>query len=241
MTQTQKNGAITVAMLLFFGALGLSTLGCSGKNDYAEVTAMPGLNGTNGIDGVNGQNGLPGVAGPMGPAGPAGAAGSDGRKPGLICNVHDLKDWNGDTTLPTILAKNPAVGSFVLANLSVGDTPSANGFPGMPKGLQDKVGLEGYALDCFGYLNIDTSGIHQFRLFSDDGSRLVIEDVVVIQNQGLHSPTTVTAKVDLHKGLNRINVTYFQGPNHQIALELRASGPNTSEAVIPSTSFSYSN
>lgn len=188
---------------------------------------------------ANGAPGPQGTAGPQGQPGRDGLDGADGEDaflPGLSCNVHDLKNWDGVTNILTVLANNAPVGNFTLANLNVGDSPSANGFPGMPSSIQNKVGLEGYALDCNGYLNIQTSGMHVFKMLSDDGVRLVIQDQVIINNPGLHAPTTdVSTSRELHRGPNKINVIYYQGPHSQIALQLKMSGPNTAEQVVPST------
>lgn len=196
---------------------------------------------TNGAQGAQGIPGTPGATGPQGLAGQRGADGEDGEdavKPGISCNVHDLKNWNGITDILTTLASNQPVGSFVLPNLKVGDSPSSAGFPGMPSSLQNVVGVEGYALDCSGYLNITTSGLHTFKMLSDDGVRLVIDNQVIINNPSLHAPTTnVSSAVELQRGQRSFNVIYYQGPNTQIALQLKMSGPNTTEAVIPTALF----
>jgi len=192
---------------------------------------------------ANGAIGPQGSVGPQGEQGRDGLDGKDGEsaiQPGLLCNLHDLKSWDKKTSLPEALANNPIVGTFVLNNLSVPDSQAVNGFPGMPKDLQDLVGIEGYALDCNGYLNIKTSGQHTLKLLSDDGSRLSIEDdYLVIENQGLHAPATVSKTGNLNRGQNKINVVYYQGPVTQIALELKLSGPNTAEAVIPASAFTH--
>jgi hypothetical protein len=191
---------------------------------------------------ANGSPGPQGTTGPQGEPGRDGLNGQDGEnafKPGLSCNLHNVKSWDGNTSLPEVFKNNPEVGNFTLDNLSVPDSPSSAGFPGMPANLQSIVGLEGYALDCHAYLNVNTSGTYTLKLLSDDGSRLAINDEVVIENQGLHAPKTVSEKVELHRGPNKINVTYYQGPHSQIALELKMSGPNMSEQVVPSTQFRH--
>ena len=197
----------------------------------------------NGAQGPQGVPGIPGATGPAGQPGRDGLNGQDGEdavQPGLSCNVHDLKSWNGSTSLPQALAANPPVGNFTLANLSVPDSQSSAGFPGMPSWLQNKVGLEGYALDCSGYLNVETTGSHSLSLLSDDGSYLSIEDGYCdLQNQGLHAPSTVSKTCNLNRGQNKINVVYYQGPHTQIALELRWTGPNTSSQVVPASRFTH--
>jgi len=196
-------------------------------------------NGAAGPAGTPGTPGAPGAAGQPGRDGLNGQDGEDAVQPGLSCNLHNLASWDGNTTLPQALANNPPVGNFLLANFSVPDSQASLGFPGMPAALRALVGNEGYALDCYGYLNVATSGQHTFKLLSDDGSRLVIEQAVVIQNQGLHAPATVSASLELQRGPNKINVTYYQGPYTQIALELKWSGPNTAEQVVPASAFTH--
>ena len=195
---------------------------------------------------ANGAVGPQGTVGPQGQAGRDGLDGKDGARgedaiqAGLSCNVHDLKSWDKKTSLPEALANNPVIGNFILPSLNIPDSQASNGFPGMPKALQDKVGIEGYALDCNGYLNIQTSGQHTLKLLSDDGSRLSIEDdYLVIENQGLHAPVTVAKTGNLNRGQNKINVVYYQGPVTQVALELKLSGPNTTEAVVPASVFTH--
>jgi hypothetical protein len=192
---------------------------------------------------ANGAIGPQGAVGPQGQAGRDGLNGKNGEdaiRPGLSCNLHDLRSWDKNTSLPQALANNPAIGNFILPNLNIPDSQAVNGFPGMPKALQDLVGIEGYALDCNGYLNIQTSGQHTLKLLSDDGSRLSIEDdYLVIENQGLHAPVTKSITGNLNRGQNKINVVYYQGPVTQIALELRLSGPNTLEAVVPASAFTH--
>lgn len=184
--------------------------------------------------------GIPGTPGAQGPAGLNGSDGEDAVRPGLSCNVHNLANWDGITNIFTALANNPAKGSFTLADLSVGDSQASLGFPGMPSALQTLVGVEGYALDCAGYLNVDTSGVYNLSMLSDDGVRLAINDQVIINDPGLHAPTTDTANnVTLNRGFNRINVVYYQGPLTQIALQLKWSGPNTALQVVSASAYTH--
>ncbi|MEO5602060.1 MAG: PA14 domain-containing protein, partial [Cyclobacteriaceae bacterium] len=78
-----------------------------------------------------------------------------------------------------------------------------------------------------GYLYINTGGSYQFRTSSDDGSRLAINDVVNVDNDGLHGPITVTgASINLNEGPQFINVKYFDYTGGQ-TLVVRYKGPDT--------------
>lgn len=109
----------------------------------------------------------------------------------------------------------------------------------MPANLQAIVGTEGYLLDCNGYLFVPTTGVYSFKLLSDDGVKMYIEDNPVIEDQGIHPPTTMAGSAQLERGYNRINIIYFQGPKTQIALQLKWSGPNLAEQVVPAANFSH--
>lgn len=214
-----------IAIALFLTMV-INTIGCSAGYKGYDSSKAPDINV---------------VINPSVP-GNDGAPGQDGdytRSSGISCNVHDMTGWGGSVALPGVLAGTAPVGNFIIPNFNVPDINGSLGFPGMPASILASVGVEGYALDCYGELFIETSGVYTFKLLSDDGSRLVIEDNVVVDNQGLHAPTSVSNTVTLYRGFNKINVVYFQGPLTDIALELKYSGPNLSEQVVPSTQFTH--
>jgi len=208
----------------------IAGLGCMKETRTVTVEGKAGVNGTNGRDGATGATGA---------TGERGADGTNALQAGLSCNVHNLSNWNGITNILSALSGSAPVGKFTLANLNVGDTPSANGFPSMPVNLQSQVGTEGYALDCNGYLDIETSGMYTFSMLSDDGVRLVIDNKVIINSPQLQAPTiSSSASVELQRGKRAFNVIYYQGPATQIALQLKYAGPFVSLQVIPTTKFS---
>ena len=158
---------------------------------------------------------------------------------GLVADVHDIPNWD-NVTLPAVFVGNPTKGSFVIPSLSNFNSPASSGFPYMPSALQTLVGYEGYSLDINGYLNVPTTGKYIFKMTSDDGAALLINGVRIISDDSLHSPhEAVSIAVDLVKGQNFINVIYYQGPQSQIALGLKWSGPNLTEQVIPASALSH--
>lgn len=61
-----------------------------------------------------------------------------------------------------------------------------------------------------GYLNIEKEGVYQFRLTSDDGSTLDLNDTLLIANDGIHNINTVTSPVQvLNSGPQRVTLKYF--------------------------------
>jgi hypothetical protein len=100
------------------------------------------------------------------------------------------------------------------------------GFPG----LEDR--FEWFAIRYSGAFRVNQGGTWTFRLASDDGSRLVIDDKVVIDNDGVHSPKERTGTIDLRPGDHSMVLEYFQGPRYHINLELFATPPGGTEGVF---------
>jgi hypothetical protein len=61
-----------------------------------------------------------------------------------------------------------------------------------------------------GFLSITKSGTYQFRTGSDDGSRLYLDNAMLIDNNGVHNFKIVTSNSQsLAKGIHRIQVVFF--------------------------------
>jgi len=68
-------------------------------------------------------------------------------------------------------------------------------------------------------------GLYRYSLISDDGSKLYIDDDLVIENDGTHATREQGGEKDLSVGMHRIRVSYFQGPRMEVALILRVANP----------------
>jgi len=68
---------------------------------------------------------------------------------------------------------------------------------------------EHVALRFEGDIKIDTPDVYVFELTSDDGSRLWIDDALVVDNDGLHSALAKRSRVALGQGLHKIEVHWF--------------------------------
>ncbi len=162
-----------------------------------------------------------------------GSDGLDGRdltlKSGLVCSVYDVASVNRNNGLISILGNAVPKFTKIINLFDVGDSQAALGFPKFTAAEQALIGVEDYALDCEGYINIPVSNMYNFRVLSDDNVRLAINSNTLINSDTLHAPTWDSAAPTLlYKGLNKINVLYFQGPLTQIALKLQISGPTSS-------------
>jgi hypothetical protein len=83
---------------------------------------------------------------------------------------------------------------------------------------------EQVALVFDGYLDVPKTGRFQFTLASDDGSRLFLDDALVIDNDGLHGPEPRQGSIALEQGWHRVRLEYFQAGGAK-QLSLRWAGP----------------
>lgn len=70
-------------------------------------------------------------------------------------------------------------------------------------------------------LEIEEEGVYRIFCSSDDGARVYVDGVEVVENDGGHSNRCRGGKVALRKGLHRIRVKYFEsymGQNLEIAI-----------------------
>jgi hypothetical protein len=99
-----------------------------------------------------------------------------------------------------------------------------------------------FGIDYYGRFYVAKPGEYLFELQSDDGSRLEIDNSLLIDLDGAHTVTPQTAKTTLSTGWHSIHVPYFQGPPTELALVLRIQPPgesmrpfNLNEFVPPAT------
>ena len=59
-------------------------------------------------------------------------------------------------------------------------------------------------------LTVPTAGTYTFRLTSDDGSELLIDDALVINHDGLHGADRQGRHVDLTAGIHALRIDYFE-------------------------------
>lgn len=86
---------------------------------------------------------------------------------------------------------------------------------GIPKEVRGNIGLI-----LHGYLNVPTDSIFTFAMLSDDGSILKLDNEVVIDNDGLHSPVEKIGQKALKKGIHRLEVRYFDSNGGILRLQL---------------------
>ncbi|MBN1415763.1 MAG: OmpA family protein [Bacteroidales bacterium] len=106
------------------------------------------------------------------------------------------------------------VGEIYTNSLNVKEQDFDQGFPG----VTDR--FEYFAIDYIGKFYLEDSCFYCFILGSDDGSKLYIDESLVIDNDYTHAFITKTNCISLSKGLHKIEVQYFQGPRYSVGLIL---------------------
>ncbi len=97
----------------------------------------------------------------------------------------------------------------------------------VPQRTQD----DGFALRFTGTISVPRAGKYTFATTSDDGSRLYINDQLLVDNDGLHGMREQTGTVDLTAGKHKIVVTYFDNGGGD-GLEVTWSGPRLRKQTI---------
>jgi len=85
-----------------------------------------------------------------------------------------------------------------------------------------------------GYVTVPSDGSYTFFTYSDDGSELYIDNVLVVSNDGLHGPVEEQGAIGLKAGKHAIKVLFFQRGGGSI-LTVSYSGNDISKRAIPSS------
>jgi hypothetical protein len=142
---------------------------------------------------------------------------------GRLCGcVYDLP--LGIRWLPDFAALRP-VEMLCVDSLDVG---LRNGPPGFP-GVMGR--YEWFGVDFRGTVVVSEAGPLSFRLVSDDGAKLYVDDVLVLDNDGRHDVRMVEGTVALDAGPHRIRVPYYDGPG-PMALTLEVARPGQPYEIL---------
>lgn len=141
--------------------------------------------------------------------------------------VGDVYHLPPDTKALPDFATLAPVGRIYADTLNVPTRSWTAGFPGVTERF------EWLGIVYQGRFRVARPGRHAFRLHSDDGSRLFIDGALVIDNDGLHPPQSRTDTVELDGSEHTLRLEYFQGPAHQIALQLFVARDGEPEAPFP--------
>ena len=137
----------------------------------------------------------------------------DNLKPGMIVRYYE-GEWN---SLPHFSEITPLFSKIV------------NEF-----NLKPSPNKEDFGLKFEGFINVPTDGIYTFFSNSDDGTKLYINDQLIVTNDGLHGMREEYGKIALKAGFHKITVEFFQKKGGS-GLEIYFKGPNFEKQQIPSS------
>ncbi len=146
----------------------------------------------------------------------------------------DASGWKGSFfLLPPATQKLPALatsqpnGLLFAKELNVVLKPMTGGFPGI-----DATRNEDFAIRWEAPLIVDSEADYTFRILSDDGSNLLIDNTLIVENDSQHTIREKSGPVHLVKGTHLITVDYFQatGP---VALQLFCKKAGGAETICP--------
>ena len=146
------------------------------------------------------------------------------REPGLAMRLYSI--GRSTPELPRLV---PGQSPNVNARTESVDLASPADFGG----LEDS-----FVGEFSGFLEVEKAGLYGFRLTSDDGSRLWLDNWPLIDNDGEHGEVALEGELDLSAGLHVLRIDYFEGSGGQrLLLEWRQPGSEVFEPV-PASAFS---
>jgi hypothetical protein len=110
------------------------------------------------------------------------------------------------------------------------------------KGIVSRIDLdlarsqELFGLIFSGFICVPATGVYLFSALSDDGSKLLIGDEVVVDNDGLHGARERQGAIALEAGFHPMRVLFFQKRGGR-ALQVSYQGPGVEKQEIPPEAF----
>ena len=135
-----------------------------------------------------------------------------------------LKGLLGISLLVTLVGARPASADFAyqVYDGSFNQLPNFTALTPIATGQSTSIRLtvtsqvETFALVFTNTLSVTTAGDYEFYTASDDGSRLYIDGLLVVDNDGLHATVTVASSVFLSEGSHSLRVEFFEKSGGQV-------------------------
>jgi len=89
-----------------------------------------------------------------------------------------------------------------------------------------------FAISFTGYIDIVKDGVYTLYISSNDGSKLYVNNKLLVDNDGEHGATERSANIKLTKGKHAVKVDYFQSGGGKM-LQVYYKGPGIARRVIP--------
>ena len=118
--------------------------------------------------------------------------------------------------------------------------PDFKNFVASDSGIIDKVTLgkqkveDHFAFTFEGIIKVPSDGMYNFYLSSDDGSKLYINNICVVDNDNCHGETEVMGKYPMKAGYHPFRVEYFENELYQV-LRFSYEGPGIRKQEVSSS------
>ena len=97
---------------------------------------------------------------------------------------------------------------------------------------------QNFVVHAIATLTVPTAGEYTFRLRSDDGSELFIDNALVIDHDGLHGATDKDGAIQLTAGRHELRVNFFEaGGGQELRLSWRKPG-DSGFTIVPTSALS---
>jgi len=116
-------------------------------------------------------------------------------------------------------------------------TPVKQGLTGAPALDSLSTRANEYGLRFEGWIDIPATDVYSFYTTSDDGSRLYIDDRMIVDNDGCHGDLERSGDRALAAGKHAFRLDYFQNGSGQ-TLQVCIKGPHMEKQLIPASLFS---
>lgn len=138
---------------------------------------------------------------------------------GLIATYYNNPNWEGS---PVLVQREEEINLLTYEQANV----------------QGKLPDENFSIAWNGWIRIDQTGDYDVTTISDDGSSVVIDDQLVVNNGGFHGAREVEAEVSLKKGMHKIQVNYFNGPeSYTFSFSFAKDAKHGASQPLPPTVF----
>jgi hypothetical protein len=157
--------------------------------------------------------------------------------PSAAAQPPDLPPQEPGVTLRTFDLQVPL---SEICTLKQGQTPNVDKLmPTIDWSTAEDFGLDAnFVTHAIGNLNVPADGVYTFRLTSDDGSKLYIDDRLVIDHDGLHGVSPKDGSVSLTAGYHSLRVEFFEAGGEQV-LQLGWRPPGAGDfTLVPNSVLS---
>lgn len=150
--------------------------------------------------------------------------------------------WACCATVPMLLPAGSGLAAQYFANATFTGPPAQSVVDHVPATSQVRARWHdappvSFSVVWSGYITAPRAGRFGFTTRSDDGSSLHVDDQLVVDNGGLHGPSTVAGDIDLAEGPHRIILEYVQrGGGYDLGWSW--TPPGGTSAAVPAWALS---